>query len=275
MRGLRLDREIKFILNINGKVLTQQWKELIAMKFIYKTLLVLLIATPSIAADLKGRVLNIGSDTTYPPHESIDANGQVVGFDVDVVAAICDEIKCQPNWVTTAWDGIFAALANKQFDMVVSGVTITDERDKIVDFSEPYIIVQQGILMRTEHKGKTIEDYKSGSLNLASQKGTTNAELGETLVGRDNLKLFDDFPPAVLALQNGDVDGVIIDSTSAAAYEQEFAGELMVGITGLSSDPLGLVFQEGDPLQDAFNDGLATIKANGTLASLVLKWWPK
>ena len=159
--------------------------------------------------------------------------------------------------------------------MVVSGVTITDERDKIVDFSDPYIIVQQGVLMRVENKGSTIENYKSGSLSLASQKGTTNAELGEELVGRANLKLFDDFSAAVLALQNGDVDGVIIDSTSAAAYEQEFAGELTVGITGLSSDPLGLVFQEGDMLQDAFNEGLAAIKADGTLDKLIIKWWPK
>ena len=159
--------------------------------------------------------------------------------------------------------------------MVVSGVTITDERDKIVDFSDPYIIVQQGVLMRVENKGSTIENYKSGSLSLASQKGTTNAELGEELVGRANLKLFDDFSAAVLALQNGDVDGVIIDSTSAAAYEQEFAGELTVGITGLSSDPLGLVFQEGDSLQDAFNDGLASITEDGTLDNLIIILWPK
>ncbi len=244
-------------------------------KFFSVILLALLTTMPVSGADLGGRVLNIGSDTTYPPHEYINDAGEVVGFDVDVVAEICKNINCTPNWVTTAWDGIFAALANKQFDMVVSGVTITDERDKIVDFSDPYIIVQQGILMRVENKGSSIDDYKSGSLRLASQKGTTNAELGEKLVGRDNLKLFDDFPPAVLALQNGDVDGVIIDSTSAAAYEQEFAGELTVGITGLSSDPLGLVFQEGDSLQDAFNEGLAAIKKDGTLAKLVLKWWPK
>ena len=232
------------------------------------------MALPVYAADLGGRVLNIGSDTTYPPHEFIE-DGVVKGFDVDVVAEICERINCTPNWVTTAWDGIFAALANKQFDMVVSGVTITDERDKIVDFSDPYIIVQQGVLMRVENKGSTIENYKSGSLSLASQKGTTNAELGEELVGRANLKLFDDFSAAVLALQNGDVDGVIIDSTSAAAYEQEFAGELTVGITGLSSDPLGLVFQEGDSLQDAFNEGLAAIKDDGTLDNLIIKWWPK
>ena len=229
---------------------------------------------PIFAADLGGRVISIGSDTTYPPHEFIE-DGVVKGFDVDVVAAICERINCVPNWVTTAWDGIFPALANGEFDMVVSGVTITEERDKIVDFSDPYIIVQQGILMRVSDKGATIDDFKSGAMKLASQNGTTNAALGEELVGRDNLALFDSFNNAVIAVQNGDVDGVIIDSTSAAAYEQEFAGELAVGITGLSSDPLGLVFQEGDGMQDDFNEGLAAIIADGTLQELTIKWWPK
>ena len=243
-------------------------------KILLGALLATSMAMPSFAADLAGRVLNIGSDTTYPPHEFIE-DGVVKGFDVDVVAAICEKINCSANWVTTAWDGIFAALADGQFDMVVSGVLITDERDKIVDFSDPYIVVQQGVLMRVEDAGKTIDDFKSGALRLASQNGTTNAQLGEELVGRDNLQLFDSFNNAVVAVRNGDADGVIIDSTSAAAYEQEFAGELAVEITGLSSDPLGLVFQEGDGIQDAFNEGLAAIKADGTLNQLVLKWWPK
>jgi polar amino acid transport system substrate-binding protein len=232
------------------------------------------LAAPTFAADLGGRVISIGSDTTYPPHEFIE-DGVVKGFDVDVVAAICERINCVPNWVTTAWDGIFPALADGQFDMVVSGVTITEERDKIVDFSDPYIIVQQGILMRVSDKGATIDDFISGAMKLASQNGTTNAALGEELVGRDNLALFDSFNNAVIAVQNEDVDGVIIDSTSAAAYEQEFAGELAVGITGLSSDPLGLVFQEGDGMQDDFNVGLAAMIADGTMQKLMIKWWPK
>ena len=232
------------------------------------------LAAPMFAADLGGRVISIGSDTTYPPHEFIE-DGVVKGFDVDVVAAICERINCVPNWVTTAWDGIFPAVADGQFDMVVSGVTITEERDKIVDFSDPYIIVQQGILMRVSDKGATIDDFISGAMKLASQNGTTNAALGEELVGRDNLALFDSFNNAVIAVQNEDVDGVIIDSTSAAAYEQEFAGELAVGITGLSSDPLGLVFQEGDGMQDDFNVGLAAMIADGTMQKLMIKWWPK
>ena len=243
-------------------------------KSIFALIFSIFLAGPMFAADLGGRVISIGSDTTYPPHEFIE-DGVVKGFDVDVVAAICERINCVPNWVTTAWDGIFPALANGEFDMVVSGVTITEERDKIVDFSDPYIIVQQGILMRVSDKGATIDDFKSGAMKLASQNGTTNAALGEELVGRDNLALFDSFNNAVIAVQNGDVDGVIIDSTSAAAYEQEFAGELAVGITGLSSDPLGLVFQEGDSMQDDFNEGLAAIIADGTLQKLTIKWWPK
>ena len=85
--------------------------------------------------------------------------------------------------------------------------------------------------------------------------------------------LYDTFAAAILALQNGDVDGVIIDGTSAAAYEQEFAGELTIGITGLQADPLGLVFQEGDGMVDAFNEGLAAIKADGTHDALVAKYW--
>ena len=243
-------------------------------KSIFALIFSIFLAGPIFAADLGGRVISIGSDTTYPPHEFIE-DGVVKGFDVDVVAAICERINCVPNWVTTAWDGIFPALANGEFDMVVSGVTITEERDKIVDFSDPYIIVQQGILMRVSDKGATIDNFKSGAMKLASQNGTTNAALGEELVGRDNLALFDSFNNAVIAVQNGDVDGVIIDSTSAAAYEQEFAGELAVGITGLSSDPLGLVFQEGDSMQDDFNEGLAAIIADGTLQKLTIKWWPK
>lgn len=225
------------------------------------------------AADLGGKVLKIGSDTTYPPMETVDeATGQIVGFDVDVMNAICERINCKAQFVTTAWDGIFAALQQGEFDMVVSGVSITDERDKIVDFSDPYIVVSQSVLLRVADKGLTIDDFKAGR-KLAAQTATTNAQLAEELVGRENVSLYDTFAAAVAALKNGDVDGVIIDGTSAVAYEQEFAGELVVGITGLQSDPLGLVFREGDPLRDSFNEGLKAIKDDGTLDQLMAKYW--
>lgn len=241
-----------------------------------KRVVVLLLAalfSLGLAQDLEGRVLKIGSDTTYPPLETIDENGNIVGFDVDVMNAICEKINCVAEFTTTAWDGIFAALAAGEFDMVVSGVSITEERDKIVDFSEPYLVVSQAILVRVADEALTIDDFKAGGMKLAAQTGTTNADLAVELVGRDNVSLYDTFSSAVEALRNEDVSGVMIDGTSAVSYEQEFAGELTVGITGLNSDPLGLVFQEDSELVDAFNTGLQMIKDDGTLDKLVANYW--
>ena len=106
------------------------------------------MALPVYAADLGGRVLNIGSDTTYPPHEFIE-DGVVKGFDVDVVAEICERINCTPNWVTTAWDGIFAALADGQFDIVWQtpgpiradawSPYIPESAKKIADWTYPWL----------------------------------------------------------------------------------------------------------------------------------------
>ncbi len=245
-----------------------------------KTILGLVLAAAfaagtAAAADLGGKVLKIGSDTTYPPMETVDeATGQIVGFDVDVMNEICGRINCKAEFVTTAWDGIFSALAQGQFDMVVSGVSITEERDQTMDFSDPYLVVSQSILVRVADKGLTVDDFKKG-LKLASQTATTNAQLAEELVGRDNVSLYDTFAGAILALKNGDVSGVVIDGTSAAAYEQEFAGELVIGVTGLQADPLGFVFKEGDPMRDSFNEGLKMIKDDGTLDKLIAKYWSK
>jgi polar amino acid transport system substrate-binding protein len=228
------------------------------------------------AADLGGKVLKIGSDTTYPPMESIDpASGQIVGFDVDMLNAICAKINCKAEFVTTAWDGIFSALQQGQFDLVVSGVSITDERKQTMDFSEPYMIVSQAVLLRVGDEGMTIDDIKSKGLKLAAQTATTNSALAEELVGRDNVSLYDTFVAAVVALRNGDVSGVVIDGTSASAYEKEFAGELIIGITGLKSDPLGLVFKKGDPTLAAFNEGLKAITDDGTIDALKTKYWGK
>jgi polar amino acid transport system substrate-binding protein len=224
-------------------------------------------------ADLGGRTLIVGSDTTYPPFESVNQEGEIVGFDVDVVSAICERINCVAEFRTTAWDGIFPALANGEFDMVASGVSITPERDEIVDFAEPYHEVTQAIAVRVEDEDLTLEDFTEGELILGAQTGTTNAATAEQLVGRERVRLYDTFNTAVQALLNGDVDGVDIDDTAADAFVERYAGELAVNIREVESgDELGFVVPEGDPLVDALNAGLAEITADGTLDALVEKW---
>lgn len=226
------------------------------------------------AADLGGAVLKVGSDTTSPPMEYIDeATGQIVGFDVDVVTAVCAKINCKAEFVTTGWDGIFAALDQGQFDLVASGVSITDERKAAMDFTDPYIINSQAILIRVDDQGLAVTDFEQGAKKLAAQANTTDAALAETIVGKDNVQAYDTFNAAILALQNKDVDGVVINGANASAYEQEFAGQLIAGIKDLQADPLGLVFRMGDGNVVAFNEGLAAIKADGTLDQLIAKYW--
>lgn len=226
------------------------------------------------AADLGGKLLKVGSDTTSPPMESVDpASGQIVGFDVDVVNAICAKINCQAEFVTTGWDGIFAALDQGSFDLVASGVSITDERKKAMDFSDPYIVNSQAVLMRVADQGLSLDDFKTQGKKLSAQANTTDAQVAEGIVGKENVSAYDSFSASVIALKNKDVDGVVINGANAAAYEREFAGELVVAIKDLQSDPLGLVFRKDDANIAAFNEGLKAIKDDGTLDQLIGKYW--
>ncbi|URK87162.1 transporter substrate-binding domain-containing protein [Rhizobium sp. RCAM05350] len=226
------------------------------------------------AADLGGKLVKVGSDTTSPPMESVDpASGQIVGFDVDVVNAICAKINCQAEFVTTGWDGIFAALDQGSFDLVASGVSITDERKKAMDFSEPYIVNSQAVLMRVADQGISLDDFKAQGKKLSAQANTTDAQVAEGIVGKENVIAYDSFSASVIALKNKDVDGVVINGANAAAYEREFAGELVVAIKDPQSDPLGLVFRKDDANIAAFNEGLKAIKDDGTLDQLIGKYW--
>ncbi|MBS3933520.1 MAG: basic amino acid ABC transporter substrate-binding protein [Truepera sp.] len=242
-----------------------------------KQLLALLFALSlSLAAayDLGGRVLVVGTDATYPPFQSVDETGAIVGFDIDLVNAICERINCVAQFRNTLWDGIFAALEAGDFDLVASGVSITEARQQVFDFSDPYHIVTQAIAVRVEDEGLALEDFKTGDFLLGSQTGTTNAQLAEELFGRDRVRLYDTFGAAMLALVNGDVDGVVIDNTAAEAFVQQYAGQVAITVTGVfGDDPLGFVFRQGDELVDAINAGLAMVKADGTLAALVAKWF--
>lgn len=226
--------------------------------------------------DLEGRTITVGSDTTYPPFETVNDEGEIVGFDVDVVNAVCERVNCQAEFQTTAWDGIFPALAAGEFDMVASGVTITPERDEVVDFTIPYFTVDQAIAVRVQDEDLTLEDFTSddSDLTLGAQTGTTNAATAQDLVGRDRVRLYDDFNSAIQGLINGDVDGVAIDDVTADAFVQQYAGELSVNIREVESgDQLGFAVQEGDPLVDSLNAGIEAIRADGTLDELIEEWF--
>ncbi|MNL51277.1 glutamine ABC transporter periplasmic protein [compost metagenome] len=142
-----------------------------------------------------------------------------------------------------------------------------------MDFSDPYIVNSQAVLMRVEDQDITLDRFKDAGRKLSAQANTTDAQVAESVVGKENVAAYDTFSAAIIALKNKDVDGVVINGANAAAYEREFAGELVVAIKDLESDPLGLVFRKGDENVAAFNEGLKMIKDDGTLDQLISKYW--
>ena len=226
--------------------------------------------------DLGGREIKIGSDTTYPPFETVDESKTIIGFDPDMIDEICRRVNCKAKFTTTAWDGIFVALAQGQFDAVVSGVTITDERRKTIDFSETYLRYGQVVLVRADEAAITGVDTLTGK-KVAVQTGTTNDEKATALqkegkVGE--IKRYESFALAVKALINKDVEAVIIDSFAADGFIGVEPGKLKKVGEPFTSEALGIALKKGDTvLKEAFDAGLIQMKADGALDRLYKKWF--
>lgn len=236
------------------------------------------VPSPAGAAvpDLGGREIKIGSDTTYPPFEFVDESKQIVGFDPDLLAEICRRANCRATFITTGWDGIFAALAQGQFDAVASGVTITDERLQTVDFSAPYLRYGQVVLVRQDEGAITGVDALGGKV-VAVQTGTTNDEKATALQKEGKLRdvrRYETFALAVQALLNRDVDAVIIDSYAADGFINLNTGRLKKVGEPFTSEALGIAIKKGDEtLKQAFDAALAQMTADGTLDRLYQKWF--
>lgn len=226
--------------------------------------------------DLNCRKISIAVENAYLPFNYIlVSTGEPGGWDYDAVNEICTRLHCTPEFVESAWDSMIQSVADKQFDMAADGVTITDERKQIVDFSDGYIAVDQRLLVRKgETRFASIEDIAANEeFVLATQANTTNYETAKKFLPETRIKAFEQFPFAVQALIGGDVDAVIIDETAGQGYRGENADEIELIGPSISSDVLGFVFPKGSDLVDPVNKALAAMKADGTLDKINAKFF--
>jgi polar amino acid transport system substrate-binding protein len=223
--------------------------------------------------DLKGQKVVVAVENAYVPFNIIDsATGEGVGWDYDTVREICKRINCVPEFKQAAWDGIFPAMAAGEYDWLADGVTFTEERDKEVDFSTPYVTIGQVLLVRADETA-SLEDFKSDAEKLVgTQLGTTNEIVAKETFPDKEIQSFEDFPGSILALLNNDIDAVMIDNISAVGYINENAGKLKAGSQVTSDEQLAFVFPPGSELVAAVNAALASMEADGTLEALNKKW---
>jgi polar amino acid transport system substrate-binding protein len=231
--------------------------------------------------DLKGRTIVAVTEDAYTPLNFVDPKtGKSVGWEYDAVNEIAKRLNAKVEWKLSSWDLMIQSVRDGQFDVGMDGITITDERKTQVDFSAPYMVSQQFMLVRADESRFTDSASFGADANLlvGAQAGTTNFYVAvyEVLDGDEQnkrIKLFETFGATVQALIAGDVDTVLMDASSSKGYIGANPGKLKTIGGPLGTEEFGFIFKKGSDLVAPFNLAIAAMKADGTLEKLNTKWF--
>ena len=256
------------------------------MKRIVCAALVALIAVAAFGQaaklpDLKGRTVRAVTGNDFTPLNFVDPKtGKAVGWEYDAVNEIGRRLNAKIVWNVSSWDTMIQAIRDGQFDVGMDGITITDERKKQVDFSDPYMRSQQFMLVRSDETRFTSakELGANAKLLIGSQAGTTNfyAAVYNVLDGNEQnprIKLFETFGATVQALLAGDVDCVLMDAATGKGYIGANPDKLKIIGEPLATEDYGFIFKTGSDLVAAFNAAIKSMKDDGTLDKLTTKWF--
>lgn len=220
-------------------------------------------------------LVTVASDATWPPMEFVNADKEIVGFDIDLMNAIAEAAGFQVEIQNTAWDGIFAGLGNNDYDAVISSVTITEERQRTMDFSTPYLNAGQVLIVREDAP----EDW-DGLEDLAGQ--AAGAQIGTTgafeIQKYEDVELltYDEIGLAVEDLANGRIAGVVADGPIAANYalqNENYDGVLKIVGEPFTEEFFGIAVKKGNTeILDLVNQGLEVVLNDGTIEELKDKW---
>ncbi len=233
----------------------------------------LIISSPVFSAEqLK---VTVFTDATWPPMQMVDKNKNIVGFEIDLFNAIAKEAGFIAEYKNTAWDGIFAAMKGDKYPnaCALSSITITKERKKTYDFSDPYIAVNQVLIVPKALNVKTINDMKGKK--IGAQISTTGAMEAKKIKGIAT-KTYDEIGLAFADMAAGRIDGVICDTPVArdyALHKVEYKDKFKIGLEIPTKEQLGVMVRKGDKkMLDLINKGLKAVKAKGIDKQIEKKW---
>lgn len=219
-------------------------------------------------------VLTVGSDIPYPPFE-FRRGGELQGLDIDLIREIATRLDLEvsdDDIIDTGFDTIFTQLAGGRFDVVVAASTITEEREKEVNFSDGYYNAQQSLTVQSGSGIATVEDLEDG-MTVGVQNGTTGKQWAEeNLAEGVRIRSFPEGPDAYTALEGGQLDGVINDEPTAIAEVAARSGiELVQAID--TGEVYGIAVDPSNPeLLEAINQALAEMIADGTYTEIYNKY---
>lgn len=221
------------------------------------------------------KTLRVVTDAAYAPFEYMD-KGKIVGFDVDLVNAVAKEAGYEANVENVGWDPIFVEIEGEQADIAVSSITINDERKQSYDFSSPYFLSTNKILVKKGSDIKKAADLKNKV--VAVQNATTGQEAAEAILGKNNtnIKKFENNVLAIQELLSGGADAVVADNTVIEEYAKNNPKDELVVIEdadAFEAEFYGLLFPKGSELRDEMDTALKAVLENGTYAKIYKEWF--
>lgn len=233
-----------------------------------------LLAAMSLTALAAPKSIKVATDATWPPMEMVDANKQIVGYDIDFLNALAKEAGVTVEFKNTAWDGIFAGLDSGQYDAIISSVTITNERKAKYDFTDPYTSIGQILVVpKTDKTSKTIADLKGK--RVGSQIGTTGAMEVKKVAGVES-KTYDEIGLAFEDMAAGRISGVVCDEPVAAHFalqKKEYKEKFKIVGKSFTKEGYGIVVKKGNKeLIDLLNKGIKAVKAKKLDTKIHSKW---
>jgi polar amino acid transport system substrate-binding protein len=225
---------------------------------------------------LKRGELLVGFESGYMPFEMTDQKGNFVGFDMDVAKEMAKAMGVKFTPVNTSWDGIISSLLTNKFDLIMSGMTITQERNLKINFADPYITIGQTILLNKKHQGviKSYKDLNDPKYIVTSKLGTTGEQATKRLMPKANYKSFETENEAALEVLNDKADAFVYDLPFNVVFmAQQGVGKLIFLDEPFTYEPLAWAVRKGDPdLLNWLNNFLRQIKNDGRYDRMYDKW---
>ncbi|MCG8479630.1 MAG: basic amino acid ABC transporter substrate-binding protein [Spirochaetales bacterium] len=219
--------------------------------------------------------VSVATDSTWPPMEYINTDRELVGFDIDLLREVGLRAGFRPEFRTVAWDGIFAGLAARQYDMIASSVTLLEERTRVMRFSTPYFRAAQYLVVRAEATTvEEISDLAGGT--VGAQIGTTGSRLIAATPGVE-VRTYDDLGLAVEDLANGRLEGIVADTAIVEYFvmsNERYGSILRVVDEPYAVEDYAFAIRMDLPeLQADINRALEEIERDGTLERLRGFWF--
>ncbi len=225
----------------------------------------------------KRGTLRVGMEPGYMPFELTNQKGEIIGFDVDMAKRMAKAMGVKLELVSTAWDGIIPALLTQEFDIIMSGMTLTQQRNMSINFATPYIMIGQSILLNKKFEGKvtSYKDLNDPKYTVASKLGTTGEQATKKMISKAKYISYETEQEGVIEVVNGKIDAFIYDMPfNSIAYGERGQGKIVHLDTPFTKEPIAWAIRKGDvDFLNWLNNFMDQIKYDGIYDKIYAKWF--